>query len=445
MTFSDDQIAKRLAEQLSNLNVGKSSSAGNQPGDRTSILRDRKHRVKRSTTKNIKYVLRKTVSGVTSIYVCGWRPQCQKVLDLPAGASLGGVAIDNDGGDSWQVNLYYRKSNGDYVFQLWDPNFLLNEYIESGLNPFDGMRGVVNTNTYGNAFANGSGGSTAGDFLSNYGTLDFIATGYGRFIANYAIDANTSYVPFPGGTPSSGSVTGAFRMMIDLQQSPVVVEKVFHPVGAANRSLTSSSVLLYQSNWEGLTVFASALNTAASSFKQNQEEIALPKVDNYFESRLVYKVNQSGDVGLGEVAKEKVFDPSGSLRVANENHYLYVNNPSGENLYFIQDVFNTATTTTNRFILETSGLPGSMARFADITPAGFSFIETQQANLTTNPPIPSTSLYQIERSPSIKRVTVQILDFQFERQRSVTVQVHPPDINQGTTSNFGTILAASYG
>ncbi|MGC8711056.1 MAG: hypothetical protein ACP5RH_01565 [Leptodesmis sp.] len=395
---------------------------------------------------NIKYLLSKTVSGVTSVWVCGWQDQCVKVLDLPTGAVGLQAVIDNQGGDNYYVTLYYSLG-GQLVFQFYDQTGLLNQYTETGLLSY---QLIPNYTATFNPF----------DIDAGLWDPNFVfAVGYGRFICNYGEDSNTTVVPFP---PSSTLVqpgdvftatkTNAIRFVIDLRSTSTTIQKNIHPTETAVRSILAGPLGTQPEDWTdkwlGLTVAASMLRTATSQIDEYLRLQAFPYRTSNSITRHVYRTNENGDVALGEMLRISKSTAPGSVYSSPDNGYfIYVNDPLNEVLYRVTDL--DGNTTTNRFLGSISQYPTLSTtgiQFLDVADTGLNWIEHQQANASATPtPIPSTTLFRIERATAVKQVTVWQMDFAFNLQGSVDIDVYPPNINQGATSNFGTVLAASYG
>jgi len=456
LSLNDEDLAKRLKEYLAQSNLTRKGGKnyanseeiplGGGGSDREQIIKNRKQGKAISNPKNIKYLLRKTVGGVTTLWVCGWQSKCKKVCDLPAGVSVSTLTakLDNLGGDDYYVSIFYQL-NGQLIFQLYKNGKLFRQYTELGLTTIPlVVTSVLSALTlYGN------------QFIIGYGNRNFVSVGFGKFIGNYIGDRNTSSTPIAdsganAGETRVGIVTNAIRCVIDLTKKPVKVEKFVHPTSTYNYTNvdTIGSIgkltTIYDFKWPESNVYANLLTTAKSSFNYYYDSfIAIgtdqPYFDRFYsESRYVYRINAEGRVAVGETGKRK----GGNLNSDGFlNYHIYVNDSINESLYQVG-----AGISSNRFARSCStGASQIGSCFIDVTRVGFNAIEYQQSSNTVTPPIPLTTIYQIEKATKKTRVTVRVLDLKFNLKRSFDVTVYPPDINKQETSNFGTVLAASYG
>jgi hypothetical protein len=154
--------------------------------------------------------------------------------------------------------------------------------------------------------------------------------------------------------------------------------------------------------------------------------------------RYVYRTSPSGSTGIGDRAIEET--------AGDERGYLFVSTSLGETLIIQPPYTDQSFLIGNRFSTSFStAWDGSGNYFSDILETGINYIEYKAASTTAVPPIPVTTLSQIERKTSQQQVTIQQLRLDFTVQSSVVVNVYQPDINAAETSNYGTVLAASYG
>lgn len=441
MSLNDKDIADKLKEFFSGSTVTRTGGKnyanseeiplGGGGSDREQIVKNRKQKPNKKTAKNIKYVLRKTVAGVVSIYVCGWQAKCRKVTDLPSGASLGQVTIDSIGTEKYYVSLYYSLS-GAFVFQLYDSSGLVNEYSETGLGGYELFAGI-----------NGINGVP---FIDSYWDYYVYCVGFGRFICNYGGDSNTSLNNVTGTNPATGSASGRIRFIVDLRKiSAPFIQKYIHSTESYVRTFYPGpggvTIIDRSYQWAGLEVFASQSSTAPSYLTSSTVGAAFPVITCNTNTRVVYRVSQNGSLGFGEIFYANTEAPP-------DGYYLYVKDVSNDNIYLVlgNSFSGSGGVTDNRFIASLSQNAAlQQDKYCDFSRTGFNFIETQPPDPNATPPIPQTTLYRIERSRTKKRVTVQLLNLQLKKRSSRTVAVYPPDINKTETSNFGTVLAASYG
>lgn len=395
--------------------------------------------ITKGRSQNIKYVLQKTINGVISLWVCGHQDECVKVCDLPSGSGFGSeVCLNNLGGDEFLLSFSVTPGNSipnevlPWTFYLYSQDGLVSQYTEPSLRSFL----PVPFATWPAAFF----GSTFFDIA--FGNWFFYPVGYGKFIANYCSDSGTSIDPLPGGRPSSASGRGYIRALLDLGKTPVEIRKFVHPSIFGTRGGTEGVPGPDSIIWTGLQVF-SAWDRLTSSDISSTTTYGPTAFSGFSSTRYVYKTSPSGDVGVGETFVEGM--PAGS----NTQGYSFVSTDAGEVLfrgsYSVGDVLPNEVP-GNRFSSSFTVFPyDSYFPFVDATEDGFNYIETFPASSSAIPPIPSTTLYRIERAQDIKEVTVQQLGLDFTVQGSIEVEVFPPDINAGATSNFGTVLCASFG
>lgn len=377
----------------------------------------------------ILYVLTKTVSGEVKYYVCGGEAQCKEVFSIPVGSTsvFGGafVELNNLGQGKFLFSIYYRLLSGLFVFRLFDQDGLVDEYYENDLKPY---RYNFSASPPG-GFSQSLSGVASGFFRRVYGYFFFYSVGFGRFAANYCQDANTVESPLGAGQDGTATTTGNLMMLISLNapNPQDKVKKTLLPVQTASKSGDN-----YSDRWLSIPAFGS-LQHFSTSFLTGDRIGGVQSGDS--DMRYLLKASESGRIGISETQTE------------NENLYVVVNNNGSESRFIVQGTEGGFEgITESRFIAAFSSVQSTGGwYFCDLIEESIAYIERSPANQNAKPvPIPDTNLYQIERSREVKEVTVQILDLKFEVQGDITVSVFPPDINQGETSNFGTVVAASY-
>ena len=369
--------------------------------------------------KNIKYLLRKTVAGVTKLYVCGWKTACVEALTLPAGSTLLSYCLDNQGGDRFYLTISYR-AGGAMNLAAYRETGLVRLYTEAGLDDAY-IRPAIGEPQFLGGFGDGIAWQIPWQYAN--------CVAPGLVIGSYARDSATVQNLASVGTPSNGSIVGNISYKINLLNSDPP-SKTVHPTMTFSRTAGGIS-----NQWAGLTVYKSFNSTTSSSFSYSTD----PVVTSSHVSQVVYRTSSNGAIAIREQLTES--NVAFFFKI-----YLWDGTTDTE--------FNvTAGLYTNRFVSDISsqagGVAGTGSKFIDITQSGINYIEFLSQSATIQPPTSTPrspdTLFQIERATASKRVTVFLLGFNFEPVSQTPVTVFPPNINQGETSNYGTVLAASYG
>jgi hypothetical protein len=250
-------------------------------------------------------------------------------------------------------------------------------------------------------------------------------------VGNYCSDSGTSINP----SANSGSASGYIRVLIDLTTNQV--QKNIQPPITWSRSISGGVLRSETYDWSGLQAYSATDRLVNSGIYNNvttySSSAPFVTFTGSSDMRTLYKTSRACNIGVGE----RVLQTDGLIAY----FAIYVSTDQGETL-----LNASAGENTNRFVYTATTSLGSGMRFFDILDSGLNFVEASSPGSIGSfvPPVPSTTLYQIERKTSPQQVTVQKLGFDFTVQGSVQVSVYPPDINQGATSNYGTVLAASY-